>query len=465
MKSSPTTANHAYTSAVSRRNGLWRGPALVGLLIALWLYVLPYQAGVRLDQSLSSWISDHPDWTFKRGERSLYQRHYQLRWQPDWATEPVVLDVQVFPKPFGWSSQAGRQWGWATFVVHMDPNSPVQIRYWPDRAIDVTGLVEGLGLVRFDWAGRQADNNRLTYNRSSHTWQGTLNLPGWQIHTPTHRYLFGRSLIDLHLHRHGNLTDSFWDGVDGELGIDVRRIGWGPASPTESHTESASGLIDHLQWRIRQMPDFSGMQRDVICSGTLDTLRLNGHSLGGGQLAFAVYAADPDFAERFAAMWQSILFTPDATSTRQALGSVLSALQSAEIRLDALRWQTPTGNMDISGKAFGPQFAGFDPLTNPHDHEQAQAPSPPPGLSPKQPHGQPFWQAIAQLQLGGTITQSPLIAPFVDWLDSWLPTPLSKSSPTGGTPVRFVLTYSPDGWVMNRSKVDSPLPPDQVNAP
>lgn len=422
----------------------------MGLLIILWLYVLPYQTGVRLDQSLSGWVSDHPDWALKREERSLYQRHYQLRWQPGWASDPVVLDVRVFSEPFGWSSQAGRQWGWATFMLHMDPTSPVQIRHWPDRAIGVTGLVEGLGVVRFDWAGSEAESNQLTYDRSNHTWQGMLNLPGWQIRTPTLRYLFGRTLIDLHLHRHADATYSFWHGLDGELGVDIRRIGWGSVSPPISHQESptsrsifpgssTSGLIDHLQWRIRLMPDFSGVRRDVIGSSALDTLQLDGHPLGGGQLAFAVYAADPDFAERFAALGRHILFNSDST-TLQALAPVLSTLPSAEIRLDALRWQTPTGAMDISGKAFGPQSAGFDPLTSLHDHEQVQA----------------HWQAQAQLQFSGNITQAPLIAPLVDWLNSWLPVPISKYASLKGAPVHLVLTYSPEGSVLNRSEVEHP---------
>lgn len=449
MNTPLTTSEPEQTPAAPRRSSLWlwRGLMLPGLLIALWLYVLPYQTGVRLDQSLSGWVSDHPNWTLEREERSLYQRHYRLRWQSDWAAEPMVLDVRVFPEPFGWSSPAGRQWGWANFTVQMDPSSPVQIRNWPDRAIEITGQVESLGLVRFNWVAGEADSNQLIYDRSGHTWQGTLNLPGWQVIAPTHHYLFGRTLIDLHLHHRAEADYAFWRGLDGELGIDIRRIGWGeiPHSQTSS-TESSitrstllgsstSGLIDHFQWRIRLMPDFSGGQRDVIGSGALDALQLNGRHLGGGQLAFAVYAADPDFAQRFAALWRHLLFNTEATSTRQALTPVLSSLHSAEIRLDALRWQTPTGNMDISGKAFGPQFAGFDPLTSRREHELAQA----------------HWQAQAQLQFSGTIMQAPLIAPLVDWLNSWFPAPIPKHATLKGVPNRLALTYSPDGWELDQA--------------
>mgnify|MGYP001052453260 CR=1 FL=1 len=457
METLRTTPELEQTPAAPRRSRLWlwRGLTLTGLLVALWLYVLPYQTGVRLDKSLSGWVSDHPDWTLEREERSLYQRHYRLYWQPDWATEPVVLDARVFSRPFGWSSPAGRQWGWATFAVQMDPYSPVQIRNLPDRAIEITGQVESLGLVRFNWAAGDADSNQLVYDRSGRAWQGTLNLPGWQVITPSHRFLFGRTLIDLRLHHRAKANDAFWHGLDGEIGIDIRRIGWGKissamAASTETSIPSStligsstSGLIDHFQWRIRLMPDLSGGQWDVIGSGALDALQLNGRHLGGGQLAFAVYAADPDFAERFAALGRHLLFSTETITSGQVLAPVLSSLQSAEIRLDALRWQTPTGNMDISGKAFGPQFAGLDPLTSRHQHKQSQA----------------DWQAQVQLQFGGAIMQAPLINPLVDWLNSWLPEPIPRFTQTDKTPVRLILAYSPEGWVLHRPEAQRPPAP------
>lgn len=453
MNTPSTTFEPEQEPVATRRNRLWlwRGLVLAGLLFALWIYVLPYQTGVRLDQSLNGWVSDHPDWTLKRLERGLYQRHYQLRWQPDWASEPVVLDVRVFPEPFGWSSPAGRQLGWATFIVHMDTASPVQIRNWPDRPIAITGQVETLGLVRFNWSGSEADSSQLIYDRSGHTWQGTLNIPGWQVLTPAHHYLFGRTLIDLHLHRRPDPSEAYWRGLDGELGVDIRRIGWGaiphaPDDPTETPGprssflgSTTSGLIDHFQWRIRLMPDFSGGQRDVIGSGALDALQMNGQPLGGGQLAFAVYAADPDFAGRFVTLCRHMLFAADATTTRQALIPVLSALHSSEIRLDALRWQTPSGAMDISGKAYGPRFSGVDPLRSFRDQE-----------------AQDHWQAQAKLQFTGAIAKAPPIAPLVDWLDSWLPAPIPRHTTLKSAPVRLDLIYSPDGWELDQTASQNP---------
>lgn len=440
--------------ATPRQNQFWpwRVLAFIVLLTALWGYVVPYQTGVRLDQSLNGWICDHPGWTLVRGERSLYQRQYELHWQPDWATEPVVLAVRVFPRPFGWVSPAGRQWGWATFSVRMDPNSPVQISRWPDRAFELTGQVEGLGLVRFHWAAGEADHNQLLYDRPDQTWRGTLNLPGWQIITPTHHFLFGRTLIDFHLRHREQGSHAFWRGLDGELGIDIRRIGWRKTPHSQSASTqrsvrqstliglSPSGLVDHFQLRLRLMPDFSGGQRDVIGSGALDALQVDGRHLGGGQLAFAIYAADPDFAKSVAALWLQVLFNTEKTSTRLALTPVLSSLYSAEIRLDALRWQTPAGSIELSAKAFGPRFTGSDPLTSPHDHQQ----------------GQGQWQARAQLQFSGAIMQAPLMIPLVDWLDSWLPVPLSRFAAPQGTPVRLVLAYSPKGWVLDQSEVEAP---------
>ncbi|MBD3816101.1 MAG: hypothetical protein IE913_06550, partial [Halothiobacillus sp.] len=149
-------------------------------------------------------------------------------------------------------------------------------------------------------------------------------------------------------------------------------------------------------------------------------------------------AADPDFAERFAVLGRHLLSNPEAIASGQLLAPVLSSLRSAEIRLDALRWQTPTGYMEIAGKAFGPQFAGLDPLTN--RHEQIQ----------------PHWQAQAQLQFGGAIMHSPLINPLVDWLNSWLAAPISKYAPIRGTPVHLILAYSPEGWVLDRTKTERP---------
>lgn len=506
INAAPHSPNHQRPSR-KKRPVLWRVLALLGLLLALWLYVLPYQSGVRLDKALSQWVADHPDWSLRRLDSHFSQRHYQLRWQPRWATMPVLLNLALFPRPLGWPSPAGTQWGWATFRLQVDPQSPIQIRQWPDQAMIATGLIETLGLVRLGLVNREAKEGRLTYDPRFDHWRGTLNLPGWQISTPTQQVLFGRTLIDIDSQQDMTVasplaspptSQASWQGINGDFGIDIRRIGWRsrpqhasaePSLPSRLPNATTNGLIDHLQGRLRLMPTVSGKRQDVICSATLQALQINGQPIGGGQFALAIYSARRDFMDRLFSLWQQRLLTDSANASihlstqsspspwfnltglmsTKTIAPVLDALQYAEIQLDALRWQSPTGQVALSGKAFGPRFTG-----NTSSTESNRASGPNNSVSTS-----PHWQAEVQIQFSGSGTRSPL----VQWFEAQRATQSTKPKPdtsrrnhsTHHQPRhkedlhnglnRLDLKYTAQGWISLKDEVTNAGAPTPKTAP
>ncbi|MHB1229736.1 MAG: DUF945 family protein [Halothiobacillus sp.] len=406
----------------------WRMAALLLLLAALWGYVIPYQSGVRLDKALAAWAAMHPDWQLVRLAQSPYQRDYQLIRHSRSSNAVLTLDICLKSQPPGWPNVMGNQWGWAGFELMLDPESRVQIQSLPitPRAspLRVNGLVDWLGRLHF-YLADSPHAGSLILNTVQNSWQGSLDVPGWTLRIGTADYLFGRTALDVDVQTHTEQGVMAWRGLDGEIGIDIRRLGW--------VASGQRGLIDHIQLRLRQTPSDNGKQRTIAGSCTLDSVQVNQQPWGGGQLAFAIDDAEPEFIGHLATLitdMQTQLASHAAASTKMpdtlhlahmlralpqdTLPAVLVALRAAEVRLGALRWHGPSGQFELSGQAFGPRFAAD---TAPQVEGKIAGPT------------QLIWQVHAQLR-EATTSDSP-----------------------SGAPVN--ISYSADGWQINGRPVDS----------
>ncbi|MHB9020669.1 MAG: DUF945 family protein [Halothiobacillus sp.] len=409
------------------RRWLWRTVALLLLLAALWGYVIPYQSGVRLDKALAAWAAMHPDWQLIRLAQSPYQRDYQLIRQSRSGDAVLKLDICLKSQPPGWPDAMGNQWGWAGFELMLGPESRVQIQPLPITPLvyplRVNGLVDWLGRLHF-YLADSPHAGSLILNTAQNSWQGSLDVPGWTLRIGTADYLFGRTALDVDVQMHAEQGVMAWRGLDGEIGIDIRRLGW--------VVGAQRGLIDRIQLRLRQTPSDNGKQRTIGGSCTLDSVQVNHQPWGGGQLAFAIDAAEPEFIGHLATLitdMQTQLAqhaaspkVPDAPHLahmlralpQDTLPAVLVALRAAEVRLGALRWHGPSGQFELSGQAFGPRFA---------EDTAAQVAGKIAGPT------QLTWQVHAQLREAAT------------------------SGPPSDALVN--ISYSADGWQINGRPVDS----------
>lgn len=343
---------------------------LVILIFLLWAYVLPYQAAVQIDKSLAVWARAHAGWQLVRLGGGAYERSYRITWTAQEDTAPSIragLTVRI--RPVGWSTDQGqRQWGWATFSLSMAPDSPIQMFRWPDDPWHLNGLVGWLGTweMVLPRSGPESGSAHLTYDPRSGRWQGALNLPAWTVKTPSVTWRFGRSSIDLDLHTSTENGDTTaLAGVLGEVGVDIRRLGWvGPVK---------RGLVDGLQARLRQSAHHAGFLRDLTGSLSFSAARSAATTLGGAQVTFGIFDAEPDVLQRLVDLGQRIptiavpppsVATPDGLwsilaqdRTQPVLMDLLSTLQRAEVHLDAFRYQGPQGSLAFRGVAYGPRFS------------------------------------------------------------------------------------------------------------
>lgn len=349
---------------------LGRMAPLVILLFLLWAYVLPYQAAVQIDKSLAVWARAHAGWRLERLGGGAYERSYHITWTaPEDRAPSIRAGLTVRIRPVGWSSDQGqRQWGWATFSLSMAPDSPIQMFRWPDDPWRLNGLVGWLGTweMALPRSGPESGSAHLTYDPRSGRWQGALNLPAWTVKTPSSTWRFGRSSIDFDLNISPATGDSTpFAGILGEVGVDVRRLGW--VGPTER------GLVDDLQARLRQSAHHTGKLRDLIGSVSIGAARSVATTLGASQVTFGIFDAEPDVLQRLVDLGlriPTLAVTPPAVATPDALWSalehdraqpalmdLLNALRRAEVHLDALRYQSPQGSVAVRGVAYGPRFS------------------------------------------------------------------------------------------------------------
>lgn len=427
-------------SAVVRRR-LLRLVPLVALLALLWGVVLPYQAGVQIDKSLSVWVHDHPGWQMTRQRAGAYHRRYQIRWLGSPEGAPIRVTLQVQNRPIGWPTESGRQWGWAAFTLAMDPASAVQLTRWPETPWRWTGRIGWFGGVNLSMpkTDRNSGSAWLTFDPETNHWRGQLDLPGWTLYAPAHIWRFGRSAIDLDVHEEGRPLDeqTIWDidNLVGEMGIDIRRMGWVDGSQR--------GLVDQLQLRFQQTRQPRGHLRDVVGSVSVESLRVQGQPLGAAQMTLALYGAEPEVGRRLIALggtaFSRMVALQQGGSMRafvagfsegrahDELSEMLIALRRAEIRLDALRYQGPSGGFSMTGHAFGPRYVA--PAT-----ETAQAPAP-----------LRYWQAQVDLE----VDDRWLVKEVPGWPRIGAPWFTHADAHWWGT-----FTHSAQGWQSRRHPVD-----------
>ncbi len=341
------------------------------LLLLLWGYVLPYQAGVQIDKALAVWVSNHDGWKLTRQRVDDYERRYQIRWEGSSGFPPILATLQVQNRPIGWSTPTGHQWGWGTFSLSLDPSSAIQLTRWPDETWRWAGTIGWLGGLdmRLPMTSPRSGSAQLRFDARSGRWQGQLDLPAWRLTTPAYTWRFGRSIIDLDLRSVADSSlssDSIlpFGGLLGEVGVDIRRLGWiGPMD---------RGLVDGLHLRLRQIARQQGSLRDVIGSASVEAVQYQGEPWGSAQTTFALYDAEPEAINRLFASGRTVVMmlpelrTGDPTQTladkfsqaraHDELSEVLIALRRAEVRLDAFRFHGPHGGFDAAGAAFGPRY-------------------------------------------------------------------------------------------------------------
>lgn len=343
---------------------------LAVLLILLWGYVLPYQAGVQIDKALAVWMHNHAGWKLTRQSVGTYDRRYGIRWTGSSDTPPIRATLTVQNRPVGWPTGMGRQWGWATFSLALAPTSPIQLTRWPNDPWRWSGLIGWLGALdlHLPTTSPESGTAQLAFDPRSGRWSGTLNLPAWQLTTPDYTWRFGRSIVDLDL----RVTDdsaqrrdisSTLGGLLGEIGVDIRRLGWvGPKD---------RGLVDGVQFRLRQVSRQHGHLRDVIGSASLESVQRQGMPWGAAQATFGLYDAQPEVIHRLFALGRTVMVSLPGRQTgrdlqplldefahgraHDALSEVLITLRRAEVRLDAFRYQGPYGGFSVAGTALGPR--------------------------------------------------------------------------------------------------------------
>ncbi|HUX81335.1 MAG TPA: hypothetical protein VMV35_00710 [Halothiobacillus sp.] len=344
---------------------------LATLLLLLWGYVLPYQAGVQIDKALAVWVNHHDGWHLTRQRVGVYERRYQIRWGGSSGSPPILATLQVQNRPVGWSTGAGHQWGWGAFSLSLDPASAVQLTRWPDetwRWVGIIGWLGGLDM-HLPMTSPKSGSAQLKFDARSGRWQGQLDLPAWRLTTPANTWRFGRSIIDLDLRSVADTpldSDSIlpFGGLLGEVGVDIRRLGWvGPQD---------RGLVDGLHLRFRQISRQQGNLRDVIGSASVEAVQYQGKPLGSAQTTIALYDAEPEVISRLYALGSRVvMMLPDLrlddptqplldgfaqARVHDAWSEVLIALRRAEVRLDAFRFHGPHGGFDAAGAAFGPRY-------------------------------------------------------------------------------------------------------------
>lgn len=408
------------------------------LLAFLWGYVIPYQAGVRLDKGLAEWASLYPDWQLVRLSQSPYQRDFALIARtPQDAFSPRLL-IRLYTPPPGWpwpkipDETHGWHLGWARFEVRTAPDSPVQIYPLPRPpqapALHLTGDIDWQGQISMAIAGGQS-GGELRIRPDKNAIQGHWDIAGFSVALGTEHYFFGRTALDLNLQALGKATAGNGGlssaNLSGTLGLDIRRIGW--------VADAQRGSLSQLQCQLRQTAfaaqNTANQLRKINLFAALDTLTVNQIPWGGGQLAVSIDGAEPDFLRhlttlifdaRRALVQQGL--TAQAPQANQLLAlhhalpqdslpALLVALRSVNLRLSTLNWHSAQGELDLTGEAQGPRFAPPAPSTI------AANPAP---LS---------WQVHARLVQTSPHMTEPAI------------------------PTQF--SYSAEGWLINGHAVDS----------
>lgn len=396
------------------------------LLGALWGYVIPYQAGVRLDKAIATWATKHPDWQLIRQTQSPYQRDFTLvRHSPTGAPSLAFL-LTLHTLPPGWPTAKGNQWGWARFKLKLAPESPVQIYPLPRvpnaPSLSLAGWVNWQGQLIFSLADTP-NAGAVRVDAARNSWRGALDTAGFAVHWGQADYLFGRTVLTFNADAVSSTGAADLSQLIGAVDLDISQLGWVVAGQR--------GRINHVQLRLSQAPMNQGAARQIEAFCAARAVHVNQQLWGSGQLSIRIQGAEPTLFGHVATLItdlpRALLQTgfspqpPDAqylahlrhALPQDTLPALLVALRAANVRLGGLRWQSPAGQFELAGQAFGPRYKTTAPTM--------------PTLNPIEP---PLtWQVHAQLQK--TRTQGP----------------------PQGAPMN--ISYGVDGWQINGQSVDS----------
>jgi hypothetical protein len=400
------------------------------LLAALWGYVIPYQAGVRLDKALAGWFAANPDWQLIRLAQSPYQRDFTLVHRSLAGTPALEARLTLHTLPPGWPSATGNQWGWAHFTLAFAPNSPVQIYPLPRvphaPALSLSGRVNWQGQLIFSLTGTP-NAGELHFDVARDSWRGSIDTPGFMIHWDQADYLFGHTVMSVHTHLAPSPEPADLSQATGEIDLDIRDVGWVAAGQR--------GRVNRVQLHLSQAPTNQGAARTLSVFCAARAVHINQQLWGGGQFAISIVGAEPAFLKNLATLltdvrsallqigtsapppdanhWAAYLAQLRHALPQDSLPAILVALRAADVRLSGLHWQNPAGQFELAGEAFGPRYKNAAPNA--------------PTINPIQP---PLtWQVHAQLRQ----TRTPN-AP--------------QDPPTN-------ISYGIEGWQINGQSVDS----------
>ncbi|MGC8697670.1 MAG: hypothetical protein ACP5Q0_04270 [Halothiobacillus sp.] len=365
------------------RRSRWpaRSALFLLLLAALWGYVIPYQAGVRLDKALAAWVAANPDWQLIRLTQSPYQRDFTLVRHGFAGTPALAARLTLHTLPPGWPTASGNQWGWARFKLKITQDCPVQIYPLPrvpnDEPLSLDGFVNWQGHVLFTLADAP-NTGELRFDAARDTWHGTIDTPGFVIHWDKADYLFGRTRVTAHtqLAASNGLIDL--SQAVGEIDLDIRQLGW--------VTANQRGRVDQFQLRLSQAKMNQGAARAMSVFCAARSVSVNQKLWGGGQLAINIGGAEPSFLKNLATLITDVRSAlmlmpaqaapPDEqapteplrqqllprlaqlvrTLPQDTLPAVLVALRAADVHLSALYWHNLAGQIELAGEALGPRY-------------------------------------------------------------------------------------------------------------
>ncbi|MGC9456186.1 MAG: DUF945 family protein [Halothiobacillaceae bacterium] len=328
---------------------LARAVLIIAVLSVLAIFVLPYQAGLLAARALQA---ETGPWRLVASDQNWHASRHLVELSIRGSEHPLRLELDIRHGP---RIESG-EFGWLFGTVRVTDDSPVQVRDWQDQAdwqlrlrAAPAGTVE-LQPVRLADGGDEAPaGDVIRYDAIRGALHGLVALTGLRVTTPTQSLVFGRTTLDMDLHR----VSGDWAG---ELGLGVSRLGLA--------RETRGWLADGVSLRLRRLLTASG--EDLQFNFTLDSFSRSGQTVG----PFALLVGARGIASPFwAASQDLVLEVMEALEAGAPLpqtlvatdwSGFLASLESARLNLDALQLNLAQGGLHLHGDIVGP--AHRDPL-------------------------------------------------------------------------------------------------------
>lgn len=346
---------------------------LLGGLLGL---ALPYQVGIHVERSLHDRVQAIPGAQLLRRDKGLFRSRYRLILPIAGSAAPLVLNIAVRHGPY-WQSGADGGPAWAVLDLKPEAASPVQLRYWSKRPLDLRIRLGLLGKWYLSLAAeKQAGSGsmHLRYDPLAHALRGAVDIDGLRVRAPSQRLLLGRTHVDV------DVVGRHLNDWQGEVGIDVHRIG--------VLRGDYRWLADGLQLRLRQGSGSRDRYRDVDGSMGLASLRrlapmaqgatlqevTGGRPVGPFSLIFASVDARADLLPVLWRLIDTASSGPGGDAGADAgpangldrflrharggsLADMIRALAAAQTQVASLGLVWPTGSLHLEGRLIGPKRA------------------------------------------------------------------------------------------------------------